>query len=94
MLELNIKINYLSTNCSYTVKADSENYIYTSIDSSIGKWTGERVNFTWENQYTYRSTVRFEIGCETKDGVKCPGPSYVIYGKFKKCQGKRACKHK
>ena len=62
----------------------------TDIGSSNDKWAAGRVNFTWENPNNYRSTARFEIGCKTRDGVKCPGPLYVIYGDFKKCQGRRA----
>ena len=82
MLSLNI-FSYNITNCSYTVSVQGGN----PIDS---RWAAERVNFTWENPNNYRSTARFEIGCKTRDGVKCPGPLYVIYGDFKKCQGMNA----
>ena len=68
--------------CSYTVSGDGRDL--TNISSSN---SGERVSFFWENPNIYRSTVRFEISCKTRDGVKCPGPSYVIYGHFKECQG-------
>ena len=61
----------------------------TDIGSSNVRWTAGRVNFTYENPNIYRSKAWFEIGCKTMDGVKCPGPLYVIYGDFKKCQGKR-----
>ena len=61
----------------------------TDIGPSNGGWVAGRVNFTWENRNIYRSKARFEIGCKTRDGVKCPGPLYVIYGHFKKCQGRK-----
>ena len=69
--------------CSYTVSADGRDF--TDISSSN---SGARISFTWENNNNYRSKARFEIGCKTVDGVKCPGPLYIIYGDFKKCQGK------
>ena len=69
--------------CSYTVSADGRDL--TDISSSNSR---DRISFSWENPNNYRSTARFEIGCKTRDGVKCPGPSYIIYGKFKDCQGK------
>ena len=51
---------------------------------------GNRTTFTWENKYNYRRKARFELSCKTRDGVKCPGPPYVIYGDFKECQGRGA----
>ena len=61
----------------------------TDIAISNNTWMARRVNFAWENPNNYRSEARFEIGCKTKDGVECPGPLYVIYGHFKKCQGRK-----
>ena len=87
MLSLNI-FSYNITNCSYTVSVQGGNPI--DIGPSNGRWAAGIVNFTYENPNNYRSQARFEIGCKTRDGVKCPGPLYVIYGHFKECQGRNA----
>ena len=70
--------------CSYTVSVDGRDLADISSSSS-----GNRISFSWINPNNYRSKARFEIGCKTRDGVKCPGPIYVIYGDFKKCQGRK-----